>query len=448
VRIGLADNYLAMGDTPRARAELSAVSSSDDSTQSYQYLIAQANVEQQEHQGAQALTSFAQATNAAGDDEAAEQSMLAAGANEGFRITPQISALSDFSVEPIYEDSTVYVLDSKLDATTPIPSNDAALLPTPRSSIQTQWTDAFHLHIPKVPTPSGFFQMRNARGEISAPSTICPAGASTTGGVCTVIVDRNTSDYSFNIGLAPTVHFGDNSLTFDGGIQETLRRDSLQPVAMDQNLFRLYLYMSSSSFFNAVSVSGYVIRETGPFTESTVNLHSQALTGAVDFRVGAPWGKTSLITGWGYNDQVYRPQTYESYLTSSYVGLERRFSSRLDIKAMAEDVRAWRVIGANSGIAQNLRPAGTVQFVPQRNWSMQVDSAYSSTRGFHVYDAIQNGFSLSYSLPYRHKFGDGSGDVVLAYPIRFSAGMQDETFMNFNGSHDEQFRPYFEISIF
>ena len=32
---------------------------------------------------------------------------------------------------------------------------------------------------------------------------------------------------------------------------------------MNQNLFRLFLYMSSSSFFNAVSVSGYVIRETG-----------------------------------------------------------------------------------------------------------------------------------------------------------------------------------------
>ena len=365
VRIGLANNYLALGDTARAQAELSAVSASGDNLPTYQYLVAEANVQQQEHRGAQALTSFAEAANAAGDDEAAEQSMLAAGADEGLRITPQISALSDFSVEPIFEDSTVYVLDSKLDTTTPIPSNDTALLPTPRSSIQTQWTDAFHLHLPDVPTPSGFFQVRNARGEISAPSTVCPAGASTTGGVCTVIVNRNTTDYSFNIGLAPTVHLGDNALTFDGGVQETVRRDSLQPVAMDQNLFRMFLYMSSSSFYNAVSVSGYVIRETGPFTESAIQLHSRALTGAIDFRVGAPWGKTALITGWGYNDQLYQPQTYEAFSTSSYVGLERRFSDRLDVKAMAEDVRAWRVFGSSSGIAQNLRPAGTVQFQPR-----------------------------------------------------------------------------------
>ena len=412
VRIGLANNYLALGDTPRAQAQLSAVSATNDNMPTYQYLIAEASVQSQEHQGAKALTSFAEAANAAGDDQAAEQSMLAAGADEGMRIAPQVSVLSDFSVEPIYEDSTVYVLDSKLDTATPIPSSDSALLPTPRSSIQTQWTDAFHLHFPHVPTPGGFFQMRNARGEISAPSTICPAGSNTTGGVCTVIVDRNTTDYSFNVGLAPTVRFGDNALTFDGGIQETLRRDSLQPVAMNQNLFRLFLYMSSSSFFNAVSVSGYVIRETGPFTESAAQLHSQALTGAIDFRVGAPWGKTALITGWGYNDTSYKPQTYEAYFTSSYVGLERRFTDRLDIKAMVEDVRAWRVFGNNSAIAQNLRPAGTVLFVPRRNWSVQLDSAYSSTRGFHVYDAAENGLSVSYSMPFRRRFNDDSGDVV------------------------------------
>ena len=81
--------------------------------------------------------------------------------------------------------------------------------------------------------------------------------------------------------------------------------------------------------------------------------------------MGAPWGKTALILlGWGYNDQLYQPQTYQADFSSAYVGFERKFSSRLDIKAMVEDVRAWRILGANSAIAQNLRPAGTVQFVP------------------------------------------------------------------------------------
>ena len=74
---------------------------------------------------------------------------------------------------------------------------------------------------------------------------------------------------------------------------------------MNQNLFRVFTYVSTSSFFNAVSVSGYVIREVGPFTES--NIHSHALAGAIDFRVGAPWGKTALVTGWGANDQQFSP---------------------------------------------------------------------------------------------------------------------------------------------
>ena len=79
-------------------------------------------------------------------------------------------------------------------------------------------------------------------------------------------------DYSFNFGINPTFHLGSNVVTFNTGIQETIRRDSLSPVQMDQNLFRQFLYMSTSSFFNMVSVSGYAIHETGPFTFSNLRL--------------------------------------------------------------------------------------------------------------------------------------------------------------------------------
>jgi hypothetical protein len=215
---------------------------------------------------------------------------------------------------------------------------------------------------------------------------------------------------------------------------------------MNQNLFRVFTYVSTSAFFNAVSMSGYVIRESGPFTES--NLQSQALTGAIDFRVGAPWGKTALVTGWGTNDQQFSPVHFEDYFTSSYAGLERWFGEKLNVRAIAEDVRAWRVVGANSGIAQNLRPAGSVDFAPNHNWNVQVSTAYSSTRSFHAYDAIQNGFSISYARPFRRKFNDDSGEVVLQYPIRFSAGMQQETFFNFTGGQNQQFRPYVSINLF
>jgi hypothetical protein len=36
----------------------------------------------------------------------------------------------------------------------------------------------------------------------------------------------------------------------------------------------------------------------------------------------------------------------------------------------------------------------------------------------------------------------------LQYPIRFSAGMQQETFYNFPGSQSQQLRPYVQISLF
>ncbi len=67
VRIGLANNYLALGDTTRAHAELAAISTTGENAPSYQYLLAQANVYRQQHQGALALTSFAQASNAGGE---------------------------------------------------------------------------------------------------------------------------------------------------------------------------------------------------------------------------------------------------------------------------------------------------------------------------------------------------------------------------------------------
>jgi hypothetical protein len=79
---------------------------------------------------------------------------------------------------------------------------------------------------------------------------------------------------------------------------------------------------------------------------------------------------------------------------------------------------------------------------------MQASAAYSSNRSFHAYDALQNGLSVSYAMPFRRKFNDDSRAVVLQYPIRFSAGFQQETFFNFTGGKNQQFRPYVRISLF
>jgi tetratricopeptide (TPR) repeat protein len=432
VRIGMANTYLALGDTARARDQLSLFSSSPDSEPGYQYLLAKANVLRQEHQNTQALTAFAQAADSAGEDQSAQQALLQGGANEGLRITPRASVLSDFSVSPIFEDTTVYVLDAKLDVPNPAMAS-TGLLPPPRSSIQTQWTAAYHLHLGDLPDSSGFFQIRNAQGQISLPSEA-------------LIVNRDTTDYTFNFGLNPTLHLGTNVLNFDAGIQETVRRDSLSPVDMNQNLFRQFLYMSTSSFFNMVSVSGFGIREAGPFTESTQ--HSRELAGALNFRVGRPWGKTALLTGWGASDQQFHPVISEDYFTSAYLGIQRQVSQRLNFTVVAEDLRAWRIQGPSYAIAQALRPAGSIQFAPTRNWSVHASAAYSRNMGAHVYDAVQSGFAVSYAMPVHRAFKDEGKEVELQYPIRFSAGMQQETFFNFTTGQNRQLRPYVSITLF
>jgi hypothetical protein len=335
-------------------------------------------------------------------------------------------------VEPIFENTTVYPLDFKLD---PISSSraNAGLLPPPRSSLETQWTGAYHLHLGSLPDASGFFQVRNARGQISIPATAS-------------IVNRDTTDYSFNFGINPSFHLGSNIITFNTGIQETVRRDSLSPVQMDQNLFRQFVYMSTSSFFNMVSLSGYALRETGPFTRS--NLHSRDLTGAVDFRVGRPWGKTALVTGWGALNQYFYPVISEDFYTSSYLGFEHRVSDRLSFRAVAEYLRAYRVEFNEYAVAQALRPAGRVEFAATRRWSVQASAAYSRNMGYHFYDAIQSGFAISYQMPVHRQFNAEGSEVELRYPVRFSAGMQQESFFNFSGGQNQQFRPYISISIF
>ena len=235
VRLGLANAYLALGDTPRAEAQLNSISRNlADSEPNYQYLLTKANVFRQLHQNTQALTAFAQAAESAGEDPTAQQELLHAGGDEGIRVNRTLSLLSDFSVAPIFEDTTVYALDAQLVGA------PQGLLPTPRSSLETQWTAAYHLHLNGVPNAGGFFQIRNARGQISLPSA-------------NTIVNRDTTDYSFNFAVNPTFHLANNAFTFSAGLQKTLRRDSADPLDMNQNLFRQFVYLSTSSFFNGNS---------------------------------------------------------------------------------------------------------------------------------------------------------------------------------------------------
>ena len=69
------------------------------------------------------------------------------------------------------------------------------------------------------------------------------------------IVNRNTTDYSLSFGLNPTIHLGTNVLTFNGGVRGTIRRDSESPVQMNQNLFRVFTYVSTSSFLTCLQLA-------------------------------------------------------------------------------------------------------------------------------------------------------------------------------------------------
>jgi tetratricopeptide (TPR) repeat protein len=428
VRLGLANTYLALGDTPRAEGQLSFVARNEtDSEPNYQYLLARANLYRQQHKSASALTAFAQAAESAGEDPTAERELLRAGGDEGIRINRMVSLHSDFSVAPIFENTTIYSLDAQLIGA------PQGQLPTPRSSLETQWTAGYRLHLPGMPDAGGFFQIRNSRGQISLPST-------------NTIVNRDTTDYSFNFAVNPTFHLGNNVFTLSAGLQKTLRRDSADPLHMNQNLFRQFVYLSTSSFFNWVSVRGFALHESGPFTES--NLRSRDLAGAVEFRVGRPWGRTAFVTGWGARDEQFFPVIREFYYTSTYGGIEQKFGENLRLRAIGEYLRSWRVEGQNFAIAQAFRPSANVEYSFGKNWAVEASSAYSRNMGFHTYDAVENGFSVSYAMPIQRKFEENGRALPLRYPIRFSAGLQQESFFNFSGGKNQQFRPFFRISLF
>jgi hypothetical protein len=338
-----------------------------------------------------------------------------------------VSLHSDFSVAPIFENTTVYALDAQLIGA------PQGLLPTPRSSLETQWTAGYRLHLPGMPDAGGFFQIRNSRGEISLPSA-------------NSIVNRDTTDYSFNFAVNPTFRLGDNVFNLSAGIQKTLRRDSADPLHMNQDLFRQFVYLSTSSFFNWVSVKGFALHEAGPFTGS--NLRSRDLAGSLEFRVGRPWGKTAFVTGWGARDEQFSPLIREFYYTSTYGGIEHQFTQNFRLRAVGEYLRSWRVEEERVAIAQAFRPAATLDYTFARNWTVEGSVAYSRNMGFHAYDAVESGFNISYALPVHRTFEENGQPLPLRYPIRFSAGFQQESFVNFTGGNNQQFRPFMRISIF
>lgn len=430
VSIGLANTYLAEGQTQRAQTALASLGPMDDYRDDYDYMMTAANVYRQRQDTVQALSSFAQANSVASQEE--ERTTLTAtdelAMEEGRQLTQNVSLLPDASFAPALEDLNVYTLDAKiLHVTNPL------LLPPPRHSYQSLAESHYRIHIGDLPAITGFVGESLTAGRFLFPSV-------------NVIQDRNTYDTFFNGGINPVLHFGSNSISFDGGLQYTIRRDSISPVFMSQNLFRQFLYVSTNSFFNWVSINSYAIREAGPFTDQ--NLNSRDASADVEFTVGHPWGQTALLTGYSVRDLLFNPLVQEYFNTSSYVGLQHKFGSRFTAAVLAEDLRSWRVQTTQYATAQAFLPGARFEFRASPRWNFQGNFLLSRGEGYHEYDNAQSEFVVSYTRPVRGTLKDGTNGSPVAYPFRMSFGLQQQTFYDFAGSSRTVVLPVIHFTLF
>jgi tetratricopeptide (TPR) repeat protein len=430
VAFGLANAYLGVGQTQSAAQILKSVNQNGDNDQNYDYLLAMGNVYRQEQKPNDALTMYARANRASDGNQYLQQTELDMAGDEGRQITPNLSLRPDFLTHGVFEDINLYQLDARIKGLVNFP----ALQPAPRSTVETIGGTRYKLHFKSWPVISGLVEERNDRGSFLFPSEL-------------LIQHRNTYDTIFNGGVNPVLHFGDNALSFNPGLQYTVRRDTEAAVDMNQNLFRQFLYIYSSPFFNWVTVSASGIREAGPFTEQ--NLHSRDLAGTIDFIVGRPWAKTSFLTGYSVRDLLFRPLIREYYTTSTYVGVQRRFGTSWKAAVFAEYMRSWRVQDSLFAIAQAMRPAFQVDYQPLvSHWAVHAAGVWSRGEGFHAYDNITSEVTVSYIRSMQRSVTDAMGTVPVSYPMHFSFGIQQQSFYDFQGNNRNTFLPVVHLNFF
>jgi tetratricopeptide (TPR) repeat protein len=426
VAIGEANTYLERGDTTNAQVQLASLGNAVDMSENYDYMLAEGNLYRQQHRDRMALSAFARANLVAGQDEVAEHELLEAAGEQGMPVTDRVSVSTVFENEPIFEDSTIYQMEARL--------NGGAALPPPWYSTQTQWLSGFRVHQNGVPPISGLAGYRKVSG-----TALIPAEG--------VVINRSTNDYLASGALNPVLHVGHASLSFNTGLQFTIRRDSLAPVDMNQNLFRQFVYLTSSPLGNWLTIRGEGIHETGPFTLR--DLHSREFVARLDFEVGRPWGRTKLLTGYLLDDLMFRPLVREWFRTDAYIGVEHRFSQTFKLRLGGAYTRGWRVQDTTYVIAQAARPGAEFSFIPAKNWTIDGKFYLSRGMGLHDYDNMRTGLLVSYTHRWRRDVDDGVGSVPVDYPIRFSAGLEHDDFYNFTGSGNANImRPVIKLTIF
>jgi tetratricopeptide (TPR) repeat protein len=426
VAIGLANTYIAQGNDRKAEQELAALGSSADNQQSYDYQLAWANIYTQRHDNVHAITAFARANQLAADDPVAERGLLQVAGEEGTPLPwrPNLSIQSEVATGAIFEDATLYQMDNKLFGA-PVP---------PRSSQETDIGSTFHYHPGSFFPINGYVGERNYRGTISIPSQ-------------TLIVRRNTYDTVFNVGTTPVLRLGSAHIILNPGIEFTIRRDMLSPIQMNQQLFRQFLYLNTSPFFNWLTVRGSAIHESGPF--SLQNLNSRDLGASLEFEVGRPWGNNAMVTGYSVRDLLFHPLVREFFTTDTWLGMEHKFSDKLAVTVLGKYIRSWRVQDLSFATAQALIPGARFEYKRNERWSFDGSMDFTRGEGFHLYDNVQSGFLISYVKPLRRSVNDVNGSLNVDYPLRFSVGVQQQTFYGYTGTGGtSSFRPVVKISIF
>lgn len=431
VAIGLANVDLARGYTRDAHVQLAAISDPEAQAQDYDYQLALGSLYRQEHNGVGALDALARANQLGGpDDPIAERALFDVASDEGLQVNDKVGVLSDFDMHAVFDDVTIYNLDRQIFGIT-----KGQPLPPPRSVLESLWTNGYRLHLAGLPEITGFFQVRNARGLYSVPSDA-------------IIVPLDTYDYNFNSAINPSLHLGGLTMNFNTGVQFTVRRDLASPVIMNQNLFRQFAYMETNSIGNWFQVRGQAYHEAGPFTER--DLSSRDVGSRLEFVVGRPWGRTSLLTGYTVRDIQFNPLIREFFTTSSYAGLQHTFGRerKLTVAALGEYVRSWRVQDTMYAVAQGIEPAGQVTFEPNDRWKFDGSVAWGKGEGISGYDNVQSSFFISYVKPIRRSMTDGLGEVPVAYPLRLSFGVQTDNFYDFPGVGHAQIRPVIRLTLF
>jgi len=431
VAVGIANASLAMGETRDAEAALASIrpDEADEEKQSYPYLVARANAYRQRGDAYHALSLFSQAKKLEPDDPAARNAEFELSEDEGRQVTQNLAIGSQCQVQPIFEDENIYQMDARLRGF----QNGGLLLPPPRHSVETFADARYHLRLGSFPVVSGFVGERTASGTISVPSQL-------------LIQKRNTLDTIFNFGVSPVLRVGNLRFSVNPGLQFTLRRDTLDPFDMNQNLFRQFLYVASSPIGNWLSFSGNVIREAGPFTQQ--NLHSRDFSGTVDFRVGRPWSKTAFLTGYMGRDLLFRPSIHEYFTTSTYAGIDRRFGENVHLAVVGEYLRSWRVEGSQFAIAQTIRPNFGLDIKLNRRWSANANGTWSRGEGFHSYDNVTSRFLISYMHETQATRRDGVESASVSYPMRFSFGLEQQTFYDFPGHTHTAIVPVVRFTLF